>query len=126
MTLAETMAAIEQEEFAVEMNLAAGTKAFRRAIREHELFHRLSELAKENPSEVAGRIEAISRIEVDERYENRFDTALSVYLMVLSDVAEPEVASKASQAVLRTPKIWWASGVAQELLLQPVAEGVRK
>ena len=57
MTLAETMAAIEQEEFAAEMNLAAGTKAFRQAIREHELFHRLSELAKENPSEVAERIE---------------------------------------------------------------------
>ena len=123
MTLAETMATIEQYEFAAEMNLASGTTAFRQAIRGHELFHRLSELAKENPSEVAERIEAISRIDVDERYENRFDTALSAYLMVLSDVAEPEVASKASQAVLRTPKIWWASGVARELLLQTVAAG---
>jgi hypothetical protein len=123
MTLAETMAMIEQDEFAAEMNLASGTTAFRRAILGHELFHSLSELAKENPSEVAERIEAISHIEVDERYENRFDTALSVYLMVLSDVAKPEVASKASQAVLRTPKIWWASGVARELLLQTVAVG---
>ena len=126
MTLAETMAAIEQEKFAAEMNLAAGTKAFRRAIREHGLFHRLSELAKENPSEVAERIETISRIEADERYENRFDTALSAYLMVLSDVAEPEVASNASRAVLRTPKIWWASGVAREILLQTVAVGANR
>ncbi len=123
MTLAETMAVIERDEFAAEMNLAAGTAAFRRAIRGHELFRSLSQLAKEDLSEVAGRIEAISRIEVDERYENRFDTALSAYLMVLSDVAEPEVASKAAQSVLRTPKIWWASGIARELLLQTVAVG---
>lgn len=122
MTLAETMSAIEQDEFAAEMNLAAGTKAFRRAIREHELFHRLSELAIENPSAVAGRVEAISGIEVDERYENRFDTALSAYLMVLSDVAGPELVSQASQAILRTPKLWWASEIARELLLQTVAD----
>jgi hypothetical protein len=123
MTLAETMAKIEQDEFAAEMNLAAGTTALRRAIREHGLFQRLSELAKESPSGVAERIEAISRIKVDERYENRFDTALSAYLMLLSDVADPDVASRASQAVLRTPRIWWASGVARELLLQTVAGG---
>jgi hypothetical protein len=122
MTLAETMSAIEQDEFAAEMNLAAGTKAFRRAIREHELFHRLSELAIENPSAVAGRVEAISGIEVDERYENRFDTALSAYLMVLSDVAGPELVSQASQAILRTPRLSWASGTARELLLQTVAD----
>ena len=121
MTLAETMAVIEQDEFAAEMNLAAGTKAFRLAIRDHALFHRLSELAKENPCKVAERIEAISHVEVDERYENRFDTALSAYLMVLSDTAEPEIASRASQIVLRTPKVWWASGIARELLLETIA-----
>jgi len=123
MTLAETMAMIEQDEFAAQMNLAAGTTAFRRAIREHELFHRLSECAKENPSALTERIEMISHIEIDERYENHFDTALSAYLLALSDVDDPEVASEASQSVLRTPKIWWASGIARDLLLQTVAVG---
>jgi hypothetical protein len=46
--------------------------------------------------------------------------------MVLSDVAEPEVASNASQAVLRAPNIWWASGVAREILLQMVAVGANR
>lgn len=124
MTLAETMDAIEEDEFAAEMNLAAGTKAFRRAIMEHDLFQRLAELAKENPPEVEARIEKISHLDIDERYENRFDTALSAYLMALSDVAEPEVVSKAATAVLRTPKCWWASGLAGELLLRTVAAGV--
>lgn len=123
MTLADIMTAIEQDEFAAEMNLAAGTKAFRQAMREHELFHRLSELAIKTSSEVAARIEAISHIEVDEQYENRFDTALSAYLMFLADVAGPEIVSKASQAILKTPKLWWASGIARELLLQTVAVG---
>jgi hypothetical protein len=123
MTFAETMRAIEQDEFAAEMNLAAGTKAFRRRLREHNLFRRLTELAKENPAEVAGRIEGISHLEIDQGYENPFDTALSAYLMALSDVAEPERISKAAAAVLRTPKCWWASGLARELLLQTVAVG---
>ncbi len=123
MTFAETMRAIEQDEVAAEMNLAAGTKAFRRAIRGHELFQRLTELAQKDPAEVVTRIENISHLEIDERYENPFDTALSAYLMALSDVAEPETLSKAAAAVLRTPKCWWASGLAHELLLQTVAAG---
>src|SRR5262245_17453631 len=123
MTVAQTMEAIEQDEFAAEMNLSAGTRAFRRAIREHKFYDRLLELAKRNPSELAGRIEAISHIEVDERYENRFDTALSAYLMVLSDVAEPETTLRASQAALRAPRTWWASAIARELVLQTVAVG---
>jgi hypothetical protein len=123
MTIAETMAAIERDEFAAEMNLAAGTNAFRRAIREHDLFRRLSELTKENTSAVLERIETISLIEIDDRYENPFDTALSAYLMALPSTAEPQAAARASQAVLRTQKIWWASAVARELLLQTVAGG---
>jgi hypothetical protein len=123
MTFAETMGAIEQDEFAAEMSLAAGTKSFRRGIRQHSLFRCLTELAKENPAEVAARIEGISHLEIDQGYENPFDTALSAYLMALSHVAEPETISKAAAAVLRTPKCWWASGLARELLLQAVAVG---
>jgi len=123
MTLGQAMQEIEHDEFAAQMNLAAGTRAFRHAIREHKLFQLLVELAKENPSPVAQRIEAISQIDVDERYENRFDTALSAYLMILSDVAEPETTLKASQLALRAPRIWWASGIARELLLRTVAVG---
>lgn len=123
MTLADVMKAIEQDEFSAEMNLAAGTRAFRRSIRAHDLFLRLTNLAKENPSEVAERVESLSHLDVDMAYENRFDAALSAYLMVLSDVAEAEVVSKAGQAVLRTPNCWWASGLARELLLETVAAG---
>ena len=45
--LADVMRAIEQYRFSGEVNLAAGTKAFRRGLRNHELFRKLAELAKE-------------------------------------------------------------------------------
>jgi hypothetical protein len=124
MTLAETMDAIERDEFAAEMNLAAGTKAFRRAMKEHSLFRYFCGLAKDSLTEVAARIETISHLDVDERYENRLDTALSAYMMALANFAEPEVVSKAASAVLRTPRCWWASGISREMLLQTVAFGV--
>src|SRR5437879_5484832 len=104
MTLPETMRLIEHDEFAADMNLAAGTKAFRRRIHEHSLFQRLTELAKENPAEVAARVESISHLAIDQGYENPFDAALSAYLMALSHVAEPEMISKAAAEALRTPK----------------------
>ena len=55
-------------------------------------------------------------------YENRFDAALSVYLLALSEVAQPEMVSKAATAVLRTPKCWASAGLARELLLTAVDE----
>jgi hypothetical protein len=124
MSLTDVMKAIEQDEFSAEMNLAAGTRAFRRSVSGHDLFSRLTKLAKENPSEVAERVESISHLDVDLSYENRLDVALSAYLMVLSEVAEPEIVAKAGQAVLRISKCWWASGLARELLLETVAAGV--
>jgi hypothetical protein len=123
MTLEETMQAIEQDEFSAEMSLAAGTKAFRRAVRAHELFRRLSDLAKETPLDVSARIDAIAKLEVDERYENPFDAALSAYVMALSDIADPKIVQEAAQAVLKTPKCWWASGIARKLVLETIAVG---
>jgi len=76
--LADVMQAIEEYRFSAEVNLAAGTKAFRRGLRNHELFRELAELAKEPQarSEIVKRIAALSRAEIDKHYENHFDAAL--------------------------------------------------
>jgi hypothetical protein len=123
MNLAETMTAIEQDQFAAEMSLAAGTKTFLRMVREHNLFQQLASFAKTNSADIVARMEAIADAKIDERYENPFDTALSAYMIALSDAAGLEVTSKAAQAVLRTPKCWWSSGIAREALLKTVASG---
>jgi hypothetical protein len=119
------MQAIEQYRFAAEVNLAAGTKAFRRGLRNHELFRELAELAKEPQvqREIAERIATLSRAEIDTRYENGFDAALSAYLTVLGDTAEPEVITQAASAAVSAVNCWWTVGISRELLMRAVATG---
>lgn len=125
MALSETMKEIEQYRFSSELNLAAGTKAFRRGLREHDLVRRLADLAKEPETRVtvAKRVEELSQAEIDTRYENRFDAALSAYLMVLSDTAQPETVAKAAAAAAKAPNCWWTVGLSRELLVHAVATG---
>jgi hypothetical protein len=79
MALADILHGIEQYRFSSELNLAAGTKAFRRGLRGHVLFRELSEQAKEVDARVAvaQRVEKLAGTEIDNRYENRYDAALS-------------------------------------------------
>lgn len=125
MGLAEIMQSIEQYGFSSELNLAVGTKAFRRGLREHELVRRLADLAKdvEIRLTLAKRVEELSRAEIDEHYENPFDVALSAYLTVLQDTAHPETVAKAASAAARAPNCWWTVGLSRELLVHAVATG---
>jgi hypothetical protein len=123
--LTEIMQGIEQYRFSSELNVAAGTKAFRRGLREHDLVRRLAELAKEPATRVtvAKRVEELSQAEIDTQYENRFDAALSAYLMVLSDTAQPETVAKAASAAAEAPNCWWTVDLSRELLMHAVATG---
>ena len=125
MALAEIMQGIEQYRFSSELNLAAGTKAFRRGLREHDLVRRLADLAKEAETRVtvAKRVEELSQAGIDTRYENRYDAALSAYLMVLSDTAQPETVAKAASAAAKAPNCWWTVDLSRELLMHAVATG---
>jgi hypothetical protein len=123
--LTEVMRTIEQNRFSAEVNLAAGTKAFRRGLRNHPLVHKLAEFAKDPQSrrEIAERISTLSRAQIDERYENSFDAALSAYLTVLGDTAEPDSIAEAASAVASAQNCWWAVGISRELLMRTAATG---
>ena len=125
MPLADIMQGIEQYRFSSELNLAAGTKAFRRGLRGHELFRELAERVKEVDARVAvaRRVEELAGTDIDARYENRYDAALSAYLMVLADKAQPELIAKAAAAAARAPNIWWTAGISRELITHAVATG---
>lgn len=126
MQLADVMREIEQYRFASELNLASGTKAFRRGLRAHELFRSLVDLSKEQAGKaaVARRVEELAETQVDLQYENRYDTALSTYLMALGDTAEPEVIAKAAMAATRARNTWWTVGISHDLVSHAVATGV--
>jgi hypothetical protein len=123
--LTEVMQTIEQDRFSAEVNLAAGTKAFRRGLRSHPLVHELAEFAKDPQSrrEIAERISTLSRAQTDARYENPFDAALSAYLTVLGDTAEPDSIAEAASAVASAQNCWWAVGISREMLMRTAATG---
>jgi hypothetical protein len=123
--LSDLMNAVEQDRFSAELNLAAGTKAFRRGLRNHPLFRELVELAEnaQARSAIAERIAALSRVEIDARYENRLDAALSAYLTVLADTGEPDVIAQAASAAAVAPNCWWTVEIARDLLMRAVATG---
>ena len=72
---------------------------------------------------VAQRVEKLAGTEIDSRYENRYDAALSAYLMVLADTAQPELIAKTAAAAARAPNIRWTAGISRELITDAVATG---
>jgi hypothetical protein len=125
MPLAEIMQGIETDRFASEINLAAGTRAFHRCLRGHELFRQLTELVRDAAARrtVARRVEDLAVRAIDDRYENRFDAALSAYLIVLGDTAEPDVVLRAAEAAATARNTWWTVGVSRDLIAHAVATG---
>jgi hypothetical protein len=89
------------------------------------LVRRLADLAKDTETRltIAKRVEELSQAEIDTRYENRFDAALSAYLTVLGDTAQPETVAKAASAAARARNCWWTVGLSRELLMYAVATG---
>jgi hypothetical protein len=126
MPLREIMQEIEADRFSSELNLASGTRAFRRGLREHELFRRLTELGRDAPARdaVIQRVEDLAASAIDDRYENRYDAALSAYLTFLGDTAEPHAVVRAADAAARARNIWWTVGISRELIARAVATGV--
>lgn len=125
MPLTDIMENIEQHRFSSELNLAGGTKAFRRCLRGHELFQSLLKLARDPEARLAvvRRVEELAQSEINPRYENRFDAAMSAYLTVLDDTAEPETIARAGAAAANAPNIWWTVGVSREVIAHAVATG---
>ena len=125
MPLSEIMRDIEDHSFSAEVNLAAGTKTFRRMLRAHALFGHLREAARDVDARaaIARRVEELAESAIDERYESRYDVALSAYLTVLGDTAQPEIIAKAAAAAAQAPNTWWTVSISRELMAHAVAKG---
>lgn len=126
MVLTEDIRSVESPTFASELNLAAGTKAFRRALLNHPDFKRLKKTVESGPdgeAAVIRQIEALVQREIDEHYENPFDVALSAYLAALEWAEDAASVAAAAQSVLGTANCWWAYEVARDVLTKAVATG---
>ena len=77
----DQFAAIESDEFAAEANLASGLSDFLFQIKRSNAFTSLFRLASESSSAayaILSRVLRLSKLSIDSRYENPFDTAVAV------------------------------------------------
>lgn len=117
MTSREAMKKIESHEFAAILNAASDLRTFLRAAQYQEATHiLLKEL--DNPEcrkQVLSRIIQLSRQLVDPRYENRWDTALAIYVWLIG-LKEPELVKIAALIAMQAPQCWWATKVSYYIL----------
>ena len=109
---------IISNEFSVKLNIASSTKGFFDAAKEEPVIISMSRTMKESvkaQEEVFNMIYDLSRLEVDERYENPNDVALAV-LLWLTLHAVPDNAQAVAELVYRIPQCWYAKKLALEIL----------
>ena len=125
MDLHEAMNKIEGHRFSAEVNLAAGATAFRRILQEHESCRDLIETARtaDAKEKIVRRVAELSEPQVDPRYENVYDAAISAYLAVLSETGTTEEIAEAGLAACKARNTWWTSALARELVLHAIAKG---
>lgn len=118
-TLKEAMSTIESHEFSAYVNAASGMRTFLQAVNQHNTTRKLlKEL--EDPIfclQILNRVFELSRQQVDPRYENPWDTALAVYVLLLSWKDE-SLAKIAAEEVIHIPQCWWAMKVSRRILLE--------
>lgn len=120
--MASTLEEIESNEFAVRLGVASNFRTFLRAAQQEEAVWRvLRELYSQGGrlvlSQILQRVLELSNEQVDFRYENPWDTALTVYLWLLS-LKDSEAAETAASAVSRALNCWWATKIARSVLLR--------
>jgi len=109
---------IESHEFAARVNVASNLVTFLRGARSQvSVIGIFEELEKEEKLfQVLTRLIDLSKKTVDPRYENPWDTALAVYLWLVS-LKSTKAASLGAQFILQSPQCWWAERIARSILL---------
>lgn len=117
MTFDEGLRDIESLEFAARVNIASDLRTFLRVAGNQESVTTvLSELASpQKQQRVFSEALRLSRLQVDLRYENPWDSALAVFVWVLS-LRALQLARVAAEAAVQAPQCWWASRIAHDVL----------
>jgi hypothetical protein len=114
----DIMKKIESNKFSTLLNVTSSFNGFLRAAYEEQATQDLIEElinAPVNTWLVLQRITELSRKEIDTRYENPWDTALTIYVWALS-LIDLEIAQTAAAFVVNTENCWWATRFASFLL----------
>ncbi len=117
MSFEEAIREVESFEFSARVNIASDFRTFLRAVSEQPAFHALfAELGRlDNGLRLITHVIEIARRPVNPDYENPWDTALTVFLWLISQRA-PSFADLAAEAVSQAQQCWWATLLSQHML----------
>ena len=112
MTFEEAMKEVESPTFDASVNVASDLRTFLLGVQQQEAVHILfRELdSPEKRLQLFSQVVALSRQQIDPRYENLWDTALAVYVWLIS-LKDANLAKVASQTAMQAPQCWWAAKV---------------
>lgn len=119
MSLNEIMKEIESHEFSAYLNVASDFKTLLRIAEKQEaVLDLLDELDfYEARQIILTRIIALSRIEIDPRYENPWDIPLTIYIWLLS-LKDFDLANAAAEILAHLHQSWWAMRISRYILLR--------
>lgn len=117
MTFQEAQMEIESGSMVTRLNVASGLKTFLRGIQGERAVQELRSIlvARDIQEQVLSRLIQLSRQRIDRRYENPWDTAITVYLWVISSV-DQALSVLAAEIVAQAPHCWWAQRLSSQLL----------
>ena len=117
MTFQEAQQEIESSAMATRLNVASGLKTFLRAIQGERAVCALRKMldATATQENILSRLIELSRQRIDRRYENPWDTALTIYLLLISSV-DQSLLILAADIVAQAPQCWWAQKLSSQLL----------
>lgn len=117
MTFNEAQMEIESGAMITRLNVASGLKMFLRGIQGEAAVQDLRSMlaARDIQEQVLSRLIQLSRQRIDKRYENPWDTTLTVYLWAISSVNQA-LSVLAAEIVAQAPQCWWAQKLSNQLL----------
>lgn len=117
MTFDEAQREIESSPMVIRLNVVSGLKTFLLAMQSENAVCDLRQMlgSKEKQELVLSRLVELSRQRIDRRYENPWDTALAIYLWLLSS-AQKDLLALAAEIVAQAPQCWWAKKLSDQLL----------
>lgn len=122
MTFGGALKEVESHDLAARLNVASDFGTFLRAAQQQQSVRALiQELgSRKRLQEVFYRILELSRQKVDLRYENQWDTAIALYVLLIS-LKDFDLAKIAAQVAAQMPQCWWAKKVSTHirLILRP-------
>lgn len=126
MTLVPALQEIKSQQFAARLNVVSSMSLFFAAANKEpavlSLYKDMGE-SGEAREEILGLIHDLSQLEIDRRYENPNNTALTI-LLWLTRFTAPDYSYMAADLVDRAPQCWYAKKLARRILLPPpVASG---